>query len=164
MPLAEEERRRLIDRYAEAPERLRAAIDSVPKEARKWRPAEGKWSAHEVVCHCGDAEIVAAQRLRYLVCESDPVVPAYDQDRWSRELRYHDVPLEPSLDCVAAVHAHTANLLRALPDDAWGRSGRHSEGAAWDVDRWLSIYGEHVHKHAAQIERNLAAWRAASTR
>ena len=34
MPLAEEERRRLIDRYAEAPERLRAAIDSVPKEAR----------------------------------------------------------------------------------------------------------------------------------
>ena len=164
MPLTDVERRRLIDRYAEAPAHLRAAIESVPNEARKWRPGEGKWSAHEIVCHCGDAEIVAAQRLRYLLCENDPVVQAYDQDRWSRELQYHELPLEPSLDCVRAVHGHTTNLLRSLPEGFWGRTGRHSEGSVWDVDRWLAIYGEHVHKHAAQIERNLAAWRAASPR
>jgi hypothetical protein len=160
MPLSDAERLRLIDRYAEAPERLRAAIESVPNEARKWRPAEGKWSAHEIVCHCGDAETVAAQRLRFLLCETDPVIQAYDQDRWSRDLRYHDFPLEPSLECVRAVHAHTARLLRTLSSEDWGKTGRHSESGLWDVDRWLSIYGEHVHKHAAQIERNLAAWRA----
>lgn len=160
MPLTDAERRRMIDRYAEGPERLRAAIGSVPEEARKWRPGEGKWSAHEVVCHCADAEVNAAMRVRYLLCETDPVILAYDEAKWAAELRYHDFPLEPSLEAVDAVRAHTAALLRRLPADAWGRSGRHSGTGAWDVDRWLSIYSEHVHKHAGQIERNLAAWRA----
>ncbi|HET9795100.1 MAG TPA: DinB family protein [Thermoanaerobaculia bacterium] len=163
MPLSDAERRRLIDRYAEGPQRLRAAIGSVPEEARKWRPGEGKWSAHEVVCHCGDAEVNAAMRLRYLLCEPDPVIQAYDEAKWARDLRYHDFPLEPSLESVRAVRAHTADLLRRLPADAWGRTGRHSGMGVWDVDRWLTIYSEHVHKHAGQIERNLAAWREAGS-
>ena len=159
MPLSDAEHRRLIDQYAEGPERLRAAIESLPEEARKWRPAEGKWSAHEIVCHCGDAETVAAARLRFLLCERSPVIQAWDQDTWARELRYHELPLEPSLEAVRAVRAHTANLLRTLSAADWARTGRHSESGEWDVDRWLSIYAEHVHKHAGQIDRNLAAWR-----
>jgi hypothetical protein len=160
MPHSESERHRLIDRYAEGPERLRGAIESVPAEARKWRPAEGKWSAHEIVCHCADAEVNAAQRVRYLLCEPNPVIQAYDQDVWTKNLRYHDFPLEPSLDAVRAVRAHTAALLRTLRSDDWFRKGRHSESGEWDVDKWLTIYSEHVHGHSGQIERNLAAWRA----
>ena len=160
MPLAEEERRRLIDLYAAGPERLRAAIESVPEEARKWRPAEGKWSAHEIVCHCGDAETVAATRLRFLLCEPSPVIAAWDQDTWAKELRYHEFPLEPSLEAVRAVRAHTANLLRTLSAADWGKTGRHTESGVWDVDKWLSIYSAHVEGHAGQIERNLAAWRS----
>jgi len=159
MPLTDSERRRLIDRYAEGPDRLKKAIESVPEEARKWRPAEGKWSAHEVVCHCGDAEVTAAMRLRFLLCEADPLIQAYDQAKWARDLRYHDFPLEPSLEAVRAVRAHTAGLLRTLRPAQWTRKGRHSESGEWDVDKWLTIYSDHVHKHSEQIERNLAAWR-----
>jgi len=158
MPLTDSDRQRLIDRYAEGPARLRAAIEAVPEEARQWRPGEGKWSAHEVVCHCADAEVTAAVRLRFLLCETDPVVQGYDEANWARELRYHDFPLEPSLEAVRAVRAHTGALLRTLRPDDWARKGRHSTSGEWDVDRWLSIYSEHVHKHAGQIERNLAAW------
>ena len=162
MPMTQAERRSLIDRYAEGPERLRAAIESVPEEARKWRPAAGKWSAHEIVCHCADAETVAAVRIRYVLCESDPLIEAYDQDRWSRELGYHDAALPPCLEVVRAVRAHTTALLRRLPDDAWSRKGRHSESGPYGAEDWLRIYAEHVHKHSAQIERNLAAWRTVS--
>ena len=159
MPLTEEERRRRIDRYAEGPARLRAAIEAVPREARKFRPAEGKWSPHEIVCHCADAETNAAMRVRYLLCESDPVIQAYDQDAWAKELRYHDFPLEPSLEAVRATRAHTSNLLRALGPEEWKKSGRHSESGLWDVDKWLTIYSEHEHRHSDQIDRALAAWR-----
>ncbi len=159
MPHTDAERRRLMHQYAEGPERLRAAIEAVPEDARKWRPGEGKWSAHEIVCHCADAEVNAAMRVRYLLCERDPVIQAYDQDVWTKDLRYHDFPIEPSLQTVRAVRAHTAALLRSLRPDEWSRKGRHSESGEWDVDRWLTIYSEHVHKHAGQIERNLAAWR-----
>jgi hypothetical protein len=159
MPLSAADRRRMIDRYAEGPDRLRTAIDSVPEEARKWRPGEGKWSAHEIVCHCGDAETVAATRLRFLLAEKDPVIQAYDQAAWAKDLRYHEFPLEPSLESVRATRAHTTNLLRTLSTDDWTKTGRHSESGLWDVDRWLTIYSEHVHRHADQIDRALAAWR-----
>jgi len=162
MPLTESERRQLIDRYAEGPERLRAAIESVPEEARKWRPGEGKWSAHEIVCHCADAETVAAMRIRFVLCEADPLVHAYDQETWARELGYHDAPLGPSLEAVKAVRAHTAEMLRRQPATAWTRMGRHSESGPYGAEDWLRIYAEHVHTHSAPIERNLAAWRSAS--
>jgi hypothetical protein len=159
MPMTDAERRRLIDQYAEGPVRLHGAIHAVPDAGRKWRPGEGKWSAHEVVCHCADAEVNAAVRLRTLLCEAEPVILAYDESKWARDLRYHDFPLEPSLETVRAVRAHTAALLRTLRSDEWLRKGRHSSSGEWDVDKWLTIYAEHVHKHAGQIERNLAAWR-----
>ena len=161
MPLTETERRALILRYAEGPERLRSAIESVPEEARKWRPAEGKWSAHEVVCHCADAETVAAMRIRYVLCEADPLIHAYDQEKWARALDYHAAPLDPSLETVRAVRAHTAEMLRRLPDEAWSKRGRHSETGPYGAEDWLRIYAEHVHRHSEQIERNLAAWRDA---
>jgi len=159
MPLTESERRALIDRYAAGPARLREAITAVPAEARNWRPGEGKWTAHEVVCHCADSETVAAMRIRFVLLEPDPLIMGYDQDHWTRELRYADTPMEPALAVVEAVRTHTANMLRLLPPEAWNKSGRHSESGAYGAEKWLSIYAEHVHRHAGQIDRNLAAWR-----
>ena len=79
MSLTRAERARLIQQYADGPERLEGALARVPTEARKWRPAPGEWSAHEVVCHCADSETNGAARIRYLVCEPEPVVLAYDE-------------------------------------------------------------------------------------
>jgi DinB family protein len=157
--MTESERRALIERYAGGPLRLKEAIAAIPEEARKWRPAPGKWTAHEIVCHCADSETVAAMRIRFVLLEPDPLVVAYDQDQWTRELRYEDTPLDPALSVVESVRTHTANMLRLLPPEAWNRTARHSESGSYGAETWLSIYAEHVHKHAAQIDRNLAAWR-----
>jgi len=136
----------------------------VPEEARKWRPGPGKWSAHEVVCHCADAEMNAAARIRYLVAEKDPVIIGYDQEEWARQFDYHQHPLETALETVEAVRAHTVALLRRLPADAWGRVGRHTESGRYGVDDWLDTYAEHLENHSAQIERNLAAWTASKAK
>jgi len=161
MSLTESERRGLIERYAEGPAKLAAAIESVPEEARKWRPGEGKWSTHEIVCHCADSETNGAMRIRYLLSEKDPVIQGYDEAQWARDLAYHEMPLEPALATVRAVRVHTAALLRLLPPQAWNKMGRHSQSGEYSADDWLRIYAEHVHKHSGQIERNLAAWRSA---
>lgn len=79
MALARAEREALIQRYAEGPARLRAALAAVPREALTWRPASKEWSAHEIVCHCADAETNAYARIRYLVAETEPVIVGYDQ-------------------------------------------------------------------------------------
>ena len=159
MPLPTDERERLIEQYATGPTRLKAALQTAPEEARKWRPATGEWSVHEVICHCADSEANAVLRIRYLAVEPDPLIVGYDQEAWAVELDYHSRPLEPALAVVEAVRANTVPLIRSLPDEAWQRSGRHTESGRYGAGDWLRIYAAHLEEHAQQIERNLAAWR-----
>ncbi len=152
------EREALIRSYEEGPARLRAAWERVPPEARKWRPAAGKWSAHEVVCHAADSETNAATRIRFLAAEPKPLIVGYDQEHWARIFDYHSAPVEPAMAAVEAVRANTAALLRRLPDAAWAVEGTHTESGPYTGDDWLATYAEHLEKHARQIERNLEAW------
>src|SRR5918992_1812038 len=147
-----------IEQYARGPLRLRSALALVPDEAVKWRPAPGRWSAHEIVCHCADSELNAAARLRYLVAEKEPLVLGYDQDEWARVFDYHTHPLEPALSTVDAVRANTVPVLRRMPEEMWGREGRHTESGRYTVLDWLRTYADHVEKHSRQIERNVEAW------
>lgn len=161
MSLTRAERERLIQRYADGPARLEGALARVPAAARKWRPAPGEWSAHEVVCHCADSETNGAARIRYVVCEPEPVVLGYDENVWAVALDYHGHPVEVALATVRAVRANTVVVLRRLPKGAWARGGRHTASGRYTALDWLTIYAEHLEIHAGQIEANLAAWEAA---
>lgn len=154
------ERQACIERYARGAALVTEALAKVPEEARKWRPEAGRWSVHEIVCHCADAEVNGSSRIRYLVAEEAPTIVSYDQAEWARALDYHSLPLEPALRCIEATRAHTADLLRRLPEQAWAREGRHTEAGRYTAEDWLLIYAEHLEKHAAQIDRTLQAWRS----
>ena len=154
------EREGLIRQYAAGPARLRQALAKVPEEGRKWRPAPGEWSAHEVVCHCADSETNGAARIRYVVAEKDPVVLGYDENAWAVRFDYHSHPLETALATVDAIRANTAAVIRRLPDSVWAREGRHTESGRYTAEDWLKIYAAHLEDHAQQIEKTLAAWQA----
>jgi hypothetical protein len=157
------QRERRILQYAGGPTRLREALSRVPDAAVKWRPGPGRWSAHEVACHCADSELNAAARLRYLLSEKEPVVLGYDQDEWARVFDYHSHPIELALQTVDAVRANTVPLLRHMDDAMWAREGRHTQSGRYTVLDWLRIYADHLEKHSRQIERNLEAWLDAGT-
>jgi hypothetical protein len=153
------DRQALIARYAEGPALLRAAINEVPLDAFKWRPAPGKWSVHEVVVHCADSETNAHGRIRTLVAEKDPVIIGYDQDEWARKFDYHSRQMGLALATVEAVRANTLPILQALTDADWAKMGRHTESGAYGAEDWLKSYGAHLEIHAAQIRRNIEGWK-----
>jgi hypothetical protein len=157
--LSKEEREELIHRYEAGPQLILDAYESMPDDARRWRPAERKWSAHEVICHCADSEANAALRIRYLFAEKEPRILGYDEHHWSEVLDYQNHPIDPAFDLIFAARANTIPLLRAASDDLWARVGVHSERGPWSAEAWLQVYAEHLEVHARQIERNLAAWR-----
>jgi len=157
------ERQQLIARYEKGPEKIRDAFAKVPREAWSWRPGAGKWSVHEILAHCADAEMNAAARIRYLVAEEKPTILGYDQDRWARALDYHHTRVELSLAAVDVLRAHTVNLLRRLSEADWAKEGTHTESGRYTAEDWLEIYAEHLENHARQIERTLAAWRDEQT-
>ena len=146
-------------RYHQGPDLLRRAWEAVPPEARAWRPGEGKWSAHEVVVHCADSETYAAIRIRLLLADPEPLIVGYDENEWARRFDYHASDPELALRLIETVRAHTTAMLDRLPAEAWGRMGRHTHSGAYGTDDWLRSYAAHLELHAAQIQRNLAAWR-----
>lgn len=153
------ERQAFIARYANGPALLEAAFARIPTEARQWRPAPGKWSAHEVVVHCADSEANAHMRIRFLVSEKEPLVVGYDQDRWAADMDYHAHPLDAAFATIRAVRANTVPLLNRLTEAQWRRSGRHTEHTApYGAETWLATYAEHLEVHTRQLERNLQAW------
>jgi hypothetical protein len=158
MPMTPADRERLIAQYEDGPRLLREAWGQVPEEARQWRPAPGKWSAHEVVVHCADSETNAAGRIRYLLAEKDPRIIGYDQDRWAELFDYHSLAVEPAFQAVEAVRRNTLPLLHRLTDAQLSIMGHHTESGPYGVADWIRSYGEHLHVHARQIGRNLDAW------
>lgn len=151
-----------LERYHSGPSLLRRAWNETPAEMRSWRPAEGAWSALEVVAHCADSETYAAIRIRLLLAEGEPLIVGYDEQAWARCFDYQGSDPEASLHLVETVRAHTSTMLAQLSDGAWGRMGRHSHSGPYGTDDWLRSYGEHLEIHARQIQRTLLAWQERS--
>lgn len=160
MSLSSSERSRYLDRFEAGPALLRQAWSEVPAEARQWRPAPDKWSAHEVVIHCADSEAYGHTRIRLVLAEAEPLVVGYDENAWTRTFDYHAHDVELAFRTIEAVRANTAACLRRLPETAFNRVGRHTHSGAYSDGDWFRIYAEHLEVHAAQIRRNVAAWRA----
>ena len=159
--LTSSDRTVLLDRLAAGADKISAAWRDLPPAARAWRPGPGAWSAHEILSHCADAEANSYARIRFLVAEVNPVIRAFDENRWAQAVDYHALPAETALSVVEALRAHTDALVRRLPEDGWERAGSHTETGRYTAEEWLRINVEHLEVHAAQIESNQNQWWAA---
>lgn len=150
-------RRTLIEKYKAGYAEVVKALEGFPKPQLTARPIPGKWTAAEIVHHLADSEMQSAIRLRKLLAEAHPVLQAYDQEAWANRLHYQDRPIEPSLLAFKAARETTAQLLERMTEEDWRKLGWHSESGSYHSERWLEIYADHAHGHAAQITRLKAA-------
>jgi hypothetical protein len=144
------ERHSLIATYRAGPAAVADAIAGASEAELDRRPAPEEWSAREVAHHLADSETTSTIRLRRLLAEEQPLIPAYDEEEFARRLHYGR-PVESSLAVFAAVRASNAELLESLTEDEWQRAGTHSESGPYSVETWLEIYAQHGHDHAEQI-------------
>lgn len=149
-------REALIHQYCEGPGVVSAALAGATEAELDARPGPNEWSAREVVHHLADSEATSYIRIRKLLAEDDAVIYGYDEAEFARRLHY-DRPIAASLAVLKSVRASTTELLRCLDEDAWKRSGMHTESGPYSVETWLGIYAAHAHEHAAQISRARAS-------
>ncbi|MEI2776618.1 MAG: DinB family protein [Tetrasphaera sp.] len=108
-----------------------AAILARPDAAR--RPAPKVWSPLEYGCHIRDVCRIFTTRARAILDEDDPLFANWDQDRSALTGRYWaQDPVVVAGDLAAAAERLTQTYA-AVPDGAWERPGRRSNGSVFTL-------------------------------
>ena len=100
-----------------------------------------------------------SMRLRQVIAEDNPVMPAIDQDAWAERLDYSKRKLSQALDTFRRTRAENYELLKDLPEETFARTGRHSKRGTITLLDLLRIFAEHPEKHVQQIHAVRAAFK-----
>jgi uncharacterized damage-inducible protein DinB len=146
-----EERQRLIDEIARAPQRLRAAVSdlSVQQLETPYRP--GGWTVRQVVHHVPESHMNSYIRFKLALTENQPTVKPYDEARWAELPDVAATPIEVSLNLLEALHERWVLLLRSLTNADFNKEFQHPEIGIVSLDRNLALYAWHGAHHVAHI-------------
>ncbi len=142
----------LLERFRRGPEVMAVVLTGLGLEEQDYRTEPGRWTIREIVAHVADSEIVGAQRFRRIIAEENPVIMAYDQEAWARNLDYSRRKPAASLETFRRTRAENYELLKDLPAGTFERAGNHSERGRMTLADALRIYARHAEEHARQIQ------------
>jgi hypothetical protein len=142
----------LLERFRRGPELLAMVLTGVFGEEEDFLPRPGGWSIRQIAAHLADGELVGAHRMRLVAAEENPVLHAFDQDLWARNLDYARRKPKSSLESFRRLRAENHELLKDLPPAAWDRAGNHTERGHVTLRELVEGYAGHAEAHARQIQ------------
>ena len=136
-----------LEVLAETPARVRELVAGRDAAELERRPADGEWSAAQVISHLVDVDVVYGFRWRLSLTEDRPSYPGYDQKLWSQLPR---PPADHLCALLDMLRAHNVWLLRAIPRADWSRVGVQVEQRPRSLDgsRRPSLQRDRVALHA----------------
>src|SRR6184192_2526120 len=149
--ITEAERRDLIESIAQAPARLRAAVEGLSPEQLDTPYRDGGWTVRQVVHHLPDSHLNAYVRFKLALTEDQPTIKPYMEDRWAELPDTRATPLEVSLALLESLHTRWVRLLRSLKPEDWKRSFRHPELGVVPLEKNLALYSWHGQHHVAHV-------------
>ena len=152
------ERKSLLESYESAYKRLNQALATIPEEALHYKPAPSDWSIHEIMLHLTDSEANLYVRARRFIAEPGSRVLAFDHDRWTKMLDYHNQSFKAALQLFRYLRELTYELLINQPENLWQNTVEHSEFGIMTLDQWLERADKHANDHIAQIKANFRDW------
>ena len=114
--------------------------------------AAGKWTAREVLAHLSDAELVFLTRLRFMLAEENPAVPAWDADHWASKFAYGRRDIGELRDTYALMRRTFMKLYKAAGPEDLDRPGRHPEYPNYTVGRLAEYMLKHNEHHLEQLD------------
>jgi uncharacterized damage-inducible protein DinB len=139
--------RSLIEAYAAAPARLRAAVAGLSREELTARPGPGAWSILEVVVHITDSDAISIDRMKRILIEDNPPLLYADESAYVDRLFTHEQDLEDALVLLEVGRRQWAKVLRKLPDAAFDRTGNHNRRGPVTLGGMVASYVTHIDDH-----------------
>jgi len=158
--MEQSERERLLAVVRSTPDRLQGALAGVPKKLLMWRPAPGKWSIHEIVCHMRDAERLGyLHRYGVILAKDNPTFPDVDGDSLAQERQYRRMNLREALRDWRAARKECLSILKKVKPDQWSRMGTHEVAGPMSLETILQRQAlGNDEAHLAQIKDIKTRW------
>src|SRR5262249_47471024 len=146
----------MIDRYEAGATLPVKAIDGLTEAEWDATPGPGDWSVRQVILHLMDSDLIASDRMKRVIAESNPALHAYDASVFARSLFYDRLDPVGACEMFRLNRRLTAAILRALPAEAFLRTGVHSERGVESLARIVEIYTDHLDHHVNFIREKRA--------
>src|ERR1019366_10004301 len=146
-----EDRKRLIDSFAEMPERWKHAVTGLNGKQLDTPYREGGWTVRQVVHHLSDSHMSAYLRYKLGLTEDNPAIPPVKEAAWAELADSRATPVDVSLALVDNLHARWVVLLRSLKAADWERTMTHPQAGLLSLDKLLGLYAWHGAHHVAHI-------------
>jgi hypothetical protein len=157
MSAATKSAKELVEEYARGAEKLALAIRGLTREDLIAKPEPGAdvglWSIQEVVIHLQDGEFAFAHRVKRVLAEDNPAYDAWDENRYVERLVYDRQSAADAVEIVTRLRSQVTEILRAMPDDAFNRTGTHPERGRQTVTDILGYAVWHIDHHVKFIHR-----------
>ena len=144
-------RSELIQRIADTPSSLTAAVQGLTDAQLDTPYREGGWTVRQVVHHLPDSHMNSYIRFRLALTEDEPTIKPYHERLWAELFDARTAPVAPSLLLLDSLHARWVLLLRSLKPADFARTFRHPENGVRNLDWQLQIYAWHGRHHVAHI-------------
>jgi uncharacterized damage-inducible protein DinB len=149
--LSDEQIRQAIDDIAQAPARLRAAVDGLSPEQLDTPYRPGGWTVRQVVHHLPDSHLNSYIRFKLALTEDQPTIKPYDENQWSNLSDARTAPPEISLDLLEALHRRFVMVLKSLEPKDLARTFLHPEIGVVSLEKNIALYAWHGRHHVAHI-------------
>ncbi len=143
----------LIRKYSDGPGDLIEAVDDLADAELDKRIKLGKWSIRQQVNHLADAEMNLIQRMKKIIAEDNPLLPAFDQDKWAQSFFYDRGSVDDSLALFLTLRASMVPVLNRLKDRDFERTRIHTEDGKVTLFNFLEPTVEHADHHIKIIEK-----------
>lgn len=137
----------ILDRYAAGGPILVQAAHGLTPEAATARPGPGAWSLAEVIAHLLDTDLVLTDRIKRVIAEDRPDLPAFDENAWVERLRSDAMPPDEAAALFALNRTWMARVLRNLDEADYARVGVHSRLGPQTLAEVVSKAINHLDHH-----------------
>ena len=139
--------RQFIADYENDAAKVSRIIKGLTREDLLALPVPGMWSIQQVVVHLADSEQVFADRIKRVIAEDNPMLLAFDENKWSSNLHYNEQSAHDAGVMIELARMQIAQVLRALPDEAFSRSGNHSVAGPVTLAELIVKATKHLEHH-----------------
>jgi len=131
---------------------LRKIIDEFSPRRLSVSAKGENWSRRDILAHMLDTETVMSFRIRKMLCEEDPNISFFDQEKWVSGLRpFRGRDPAGLASRFAALRADNLAILSGLTEDQMRRTGVHPESGRLTLEELAVRMARHDVNHLKQI-------------